>query len=1326
MTSHPSHPSHPNHQPSSNSPSADSKATPPPGRFPRLLRLAVWLAAGLVLIGAGLVAALQTPRLHEKAMRLLRDGICRAVRENTHAECRLERLSGNLLTGFAVEGLSLMDAATGQPLLIADRAAVGYALPLLLKKCLWITRLELSGLQVYITQAADGRWNLDALAPKDTDPAPSSLSPGWIAGFQTRVRGLSVKNAGVTLVTREEEGAASRRLTGIDCVAAMDIDLGPPFKLTADLKHLAAAMNRPDITLTDVSGALQFDSENNRFSFKDLRVAGVRSDVTINGSLSLLEQDPDQTVSDTLVMDVAARVQPLCLGELGRAFPIVMRDEELVYGDLSVMGPLSRMDCGVNLSMDRLHVESRGIVSIHPEDGVGLDIGGRIAHLDLASLPALYLEHLPGDLSTDKFTLKWLYVGEPRQEGRIELHLTPSTLCGYDVTDAVIAAQIKGPDMRFSPLRLKTPLGELKGELAYLGMMSGSMEKTLAIDADVRRLHLDRVLKREGIASDINGHLAVNLFFPPDYDVENLRSESKIRLEPSKILRDMVIQGADAKAAFKDQTLTIDGCRVAIAGGTAEAEGEVRFRDRRFQLKGKANVPDLGRIGAVLPGIPKDAGLSGGFVLGAQAGGDFDAFEISADIAARSAAWRGNLVESLKADGRFKGNARLFTASLNLDGEGLVAGNSRYTSCNAVLAANPSRLAGKVTVEGEENLRMYVNGEVEDWLKPLKKINISDVSLSAFNQPPVETQGPVRLSLSGDTLTAEACRLVSGPATLDVSGRFGLSPGASNAGRVVLANFHLSRLSQWWPSAKHVQGAVSSEMTVAGTMNAPCLQMSASLSGPALDRMAISPLSAAVFYNQGRADITASAARGGSPLVEAKGEAALALSFIPFAFNLQPDGLRLNLTADKADISWISEMMNHPEYGVKGRLSAGASVTGDVADLRLDGWMRLEEGSLNLKKQGLLYETLKGEARFNGDGIRIETLVMEGKEEGMFQLSGTLVHDRFAIRSVDLKAGGKNLFVPFHKGVRAWVDPALTLTGGLDAPTLGGSIKVVRGRIDLDGLRKTQPSEIKITKPASASNGVLEIPDAPVEGLGLLDPLTADIRLQIVKDCWMKGKDEQIEIGGRVQLQKDAEKPFVLFGALNAVRGTYRFRGKLFQITEGEITFVGQEELNPPVHITAQTEVDDVTIIIRISGYLDRLNLAFESDPPMDQSEIISYVLFGRSMENLSDEESFKAEETALSFTGQIAADKLRDIIGDALGIDYLNISAGTSGLQQGSLTMGKYVMPKVFVVFHQGFSDKKYQQLEVSYEINRHFDLQSQIDNEQTSALDLIWKYEF
>ncbi len=341
-------------------------------------------------------------------------------------------------------------------------------------------------------------------------------------------------------------------------------------------------------------------------------------------------------------------------------------------------------------------------------------------------------------------------------------------------------------------------------------------------------------------------------------------------------------------------------------------------------------------------------------------------------------------------------------------------------------------------------------------------------------------------------------------------------------------------------------------------------------------------------------------------------------------------------------------------------------------------------------------------------------------------MSGELTHDNFKLRTFDLRAKGGQLYVPFHSGVDARIDPDLRLAGTWEAPVLSGRIKVTEGRVNLERFLEKKISDIEIIAPKTAENGVLKIPEKEPEPLAFVDPLAADVEVMIPKDFWFRGKDEFIEIKGNIQLKKDPYKPFVLYGSVLPVRGTYRFQGKLFQITDGKLTFTGQKDINPIVNVQAETRISDVTIIIRLTGTFEQINLILDSEPAMDRSAIISYLIFGRGPDDLSEKESFQAGEAALSYTGQIAADHLRDIIGDTLGNDYQSISTGSGGLQQGSLTMGKYVLPRVFVTFRQGFDETVSQKLEVTYEINKYFDLETQLDNEKTSAVDLIWKYDF
>lgn len=386
----------------------------------------------------------------------------------------------------------------------------------------------------------------------------------------------------------------------------------------------------------------------------------------------------------------------------------------------------------------------------------------------------------------------------------------------------------------------------------------------------------------------------------------------------------------------------------------------------------------------------------------------------------------------------------------------------------------------------------------------------------------------------------------------------------------------------------------------------------------------------------------------------------------------------------------------------------------------------MDNGALHLKKQGLVYETVSADVRFSKDAVTIKKMRIAGDKEGALSLSGSVTHNHFRPRRFDLRATGERLYVPFHSGVDARIDPELSLTGTWAAPVLSGNIHVPEGRVNLERFLKKEFSEIEVVAPVRAENGVLKIPEKEPESLAFVDPLAADVQVVIPKDFWFRGKDEFIEIKGNVNLKKAPYKPFVLYGSVLPVRGTYRFRGRVFQITEGELVFTGQEDINPFVDVRAEHSIDNVKIIIQLSGTFEQINMDLSSEPAMDQSAIIAYLIFGRSPDDLSEKESFQAAEAALSFTGQIAADTLRDLVGDTLGIDYLSIDAGSGGLRQGSLTMGKYVLPKVFVTFRQGFDETVTQKVEVTYEINKNFELETRIDNEQTSAVDLIWKFDY
>ncbi len=1392
----------------------------------------LYIAAGLLIVFVGAFLSLQTRPVRDAITGV----IVKAIEQNTRAVCRIEALSGNLFSRFEIKGVELKDSKTGIPLMSAGNLDVSYSIPMLLRRVLWINRLTVDGASVNLIQTKGGTWNFEMLAagdlqgqvserPDDNSVSQPPNSEGFPA-FKVEVRRLMIRDSDVTLVQQTDADETIRHFKGIECQARLVIGK----EISAKIRHLAVRMDNPRVDLTDLSGDIRYDFGKSQVDVHKARIQGGKSDFTVDGRISFFG-----TGQDRFKMDLRADIKKLSLGEFGQAFPIQMPDEDIVSGNISVAGPVSKMDCQVDLRMDKCHVASQGLVIIDASNDVGLDLAGKISSLDLSALPVLDLNSFRSDLNTD-FSLVWQQIGMPDQTGKITLDLTSSQMWGYLIDKAALGVRIAGDDFIFEHLQLKTPYGKLAGSGTLAGIMSSETDNQIQFAADLEGVNPEKFVKSSQYTGNVNGNVRSTIFIPKTFASEGITAEATCRIDPSRV-KDIDIQSADIDAAWRDEKVTLKRFDLQTLLGTAAVTGTASIKDETCRFNAAATLPDIELIKTFIPDMGEDETLSGNVSFTADISGRWEKPDVAATVNAENVIYKDVSADSLIGNGHWNGGFKDFSMSAECGVKNIQSSGLKIPVLNFTTTMTPASMQADVELQGGQKEEFKLSGNISGWLEPVKEVLIDKMTLVSFNQPPLVNQEPVKLSVSSDRIRVDSLHLVSGDASLVLKGEAGMDPLADVSAVLMLRDLNLKRLSGFWEDGEKIQGRVSSDIQLSGFLENPVINMTASIKEASYDRLPVTDMSVALKYEDSRIDVTGSGLRQGRKIIDANGSASMhlalfpfkftsrpeslvadlnvdevdlsefsaflaggdqvqgrlssniqlsgfledpiidielsikegvfdkfsvsnalasitysdskaqieacayrqneklldvngtalvALSLYPFEFVPKPGGLDLTMGLDQVDIAWISDIINDPEYDIRGILDATASVSGDVFKPQVQGRMRLKDGALDLKKQGLIYENLTADLRFAKETITIDDLKIKGDTEGTLHLSGALTHDNFKPRTFNIRAVGDQLYIPFHSGVYARINPDITLSGAWEAPVLSGEIKVFEGQVNLERFLEKKLSEIEIVAPVSAENGMLQIPEKEPEPLEFVDPLAADVAVIIPNDFWFKGKDEFIEIKGNIQLKKDPHKPFVLFGSVLPVRGTYRFRGRIFQIREGELIFAGQEDINPSINIEAFTSIGDVEIIIRLTGTFENLNLVLDSEPALAQSEIIAYLVFGRSPDDLSEKESFQAEEAALSFTGQIAADKLRDIVGETLGIDYLNISAGSGGLRQGSLTMGKYVLPKVFVTFRQGFDETVTQKVEVTYEINKNFDLETQIDNEQTSALDLIWKYEF
>jgi hypothetical protein len=201
----------------------------------------------------------------------------------------------------------------------------------------------------------------------------------------------------------------------------------------------------------------------------------------------------------------------------------------------------------------------------------------------------------------------------------------------------------------------------------------------------------------------------------------------------------------------------------------------------------------------------------------------------------------------------------------------------------------------------------------------------------------------------------------------------------------------------------------------------------------------------------------------------------------------------------------------------------------------------------------------------------------------------------------------------------------LDLRGSVDHPVLTGRATATRGVLYFADLVTKQVVNLEDTLFAQFVDTALvrrQRLGAEFESR-FLDSLRIDtLRVGLGQDFWLRSSEANVQLSGSVDVSKVRDQ-YVLNGSLEAPRGTYRLELGLgttreFRVTRGQVRYLGTPDLNADLDIDAEHLVrtlrgQDVTISVHIGGslYDPRLKLSSDVRPPISESEIISYLMFG-------------------------------------------------------------------------------------------------------------------
>lgn len=196
--------------------------------------------------------------------------------------------------------------------------------------------------------------------------------------------------------------------------------------------------------------------------------------------------------------------------------------------------------------------------------------------------------------------------------------------------------------------------------------------------------------------------------------------------------------------------------------------------------------------------------------------------------------------------------------------------------------------------------------------------------------------------------------------------------------------------------------------------------------------------------------------------------------------------------------------------------------------------------------------------------------------------------------------------------------------------------------------------------------------------------IALDLGLDIPRDSWVKGGGANIEVEGKLDIDKSYKEPYFITGNIDVVRGDYQFMGRLFKIENGTVSFRGKKIIDPFLDLRATYEVASVEVFINVTGTAEKPKIQLSSDPPLDENEIVSYLVFGTSSDKLGTDERVEFQEKAGEVLGTMAVGELRNAIGDDLAIDVMTIKGGQTGFRDTHLEIGKYLTDDLYVGYER------------------------------------------
>jgi translocation and assembly module TamB len=386
---------------------------------------------------------------------------------------------------------------------------------------------------------------------------------------------------------------------------------------------------------------------------------------------------------------------------------------------------------------------------------------------------------------------------------------------------------------------------------------------------------------------------------------------------------------------------------------------------------------------------------------------------------------------------------------------------------------------------------------------------------------------------------------------------------------------------------------------------------------------------------------------------------------------------------------------------VSGPVAVGADATGTLNNPQIRGSLRTDKARVESAVTGMVIDNVRAAGRFGGNQLVLDSFAGTTKRGGT--VTGTGRFDLGAAggfgMNIALDAQAAQLLD--RDDIKAQVTGPISIRSGAGSGSISGRVRMVSGSFKLGAATaSTQVARLNVRE-------VNRPPDERPEPKRLT-PWKLDLQVDAPNRLTVTGLGINSEWSANLDIAGTVTEPRIK-GRADLIRGSYDFAGRRFDLERGIIRFLGESPVNPVLDITAEGGVQGLNAVIRVTGRGMKPEIAFTSTPALPQDELLSRLLFGTSITNLSAPEALQLAAAVASLNSSGGMLDPINAVRAATGLDRLRIVPADITTGQGTaIAAGKYLGRHVYV---EVVTDARgYSATTVEYRITRWLALLSSI----------------